>query len=414
MNETQNMYINSYNKYLNKQRKHPFDALALDQVNRNLEIASKKELLSTAGVDVESGNIDLSKFKNLSVEEKLELIKALIDIYNLNNSDLVLALVKKVKNSLEKEVAKESNPKEQEKAQSVVYFSSTKTAEREIVNLKAKEYGDFMFEKAKNSFFTATTTPTISTHKLENLSRAELVSMFNPKVFYSLSSNQRNILFQAVVNDYLKENNIKPCAVTLANLPLGGTTICYGNYSPARGVIQLNSKLFDNIDSLSDTQNQYFPYKVLSTLIHETQHRVQFMNIDNIATSEADYEIKQSLLAPQQDKSFANYLAEPDELDARNASLSYFSDLIKNRCEDPKEIFTLCGFYNQTLHQEKMNGKANVSSALKRHNPEIYSSCYFKTPGEYQLPMQNAKSEMSEILLGKSNELSKSLRSESF
>lgn len=404
MNEKQNLYMDSYLKYLNKRKKHQTQTIS--NSNSTYSLSDRRDLLEQAGINPLDGSVNLEKFALLSSEMKIEILRILIDVYNLNQSEQVLKLIKLLKKDTEKQIINEVPENQKQTAKGAIYFSSTQTAEREIVDLKAKQYSNFMFERAKNTNFKATTKPVLSTAKLQHLSRAELVSMFTPKVFYSLSDIQRHTLCQAIVNDYLQSNGVEPCAVKTTKLPIGGTTICFGNYNPAKGVIELNSELFGSCDDFDNTQNQCFPYQLLSTLIHEAQHRVQFANLDKIATSEAANLMKESLLSPQFGKSFADYLAEPDELDARNASLKYFKDCVSQSLS-VEESFALASFYNQAKIKEQNNKKSAVCDVLEKQNTELYDKSMFKLPSNVQSKMQAENYEMFEILLGKSKELSK-------
>lgn len=397
------LYLNGYFAYLNKFRRSPEQQPFVAVQERKIE-ELRQEISKFKGIDLQKGEVDFEKLKNLSFREKEKLIELLVKLYNLTGNKSFEEIADFLKNSLEEEAQTEKPQNPQESTNS--NEKETSDFERAVIDQKAKKYGDFAYEKAKNTSFTATKKPKIDTSSLDGLSRKQLVEMFDPKIFYSLSDKQRETLYQAVVNDYLIEQGVPPCAVELGNLPIGKNQICFGQYDPARGKIELNNHLFDNIDELSNVSNAHLPYQILSTLIHEAHHRVQFMNIDKEPTSEADKLVKNSLVEPQAGKSYNDYLAEPDEVDARNASLAYLRECATSQ-DKPKNATDLAKFYNETKTSEMKNGKSLVSQPLMDANSDIYDPNLFENL-PYSPICASSRKEMFDMILGNSRELDRS------
>ena len=390
-------YISSYFAYLNKQRENPApEPFKYQPVKQSTKI--KEQINTLVGGNVESGSLSGEKISTLSFEEREKLLALLLELFNLTGDSNLLSLIDLLKKSLDDSVKKEKTDKKDKNAYTEV-DRTNENARQKTIERKAKNYGDFAFEKAKSSKFSATTKPTVKTNDLDQLSRNQIVSMFRPHVFYSLSASQRHKLFQAVVNEYCRANGVPPCAVNISPLPCGEGYMTFGEYYPCIGSISINSHLFDNMEAFSDESDPAFPYAILQTLIHETEHRVQFMNIDNAPKDEADRLLKKSLLEPQQGKNFEDYLAEPDEIGARNAALAYFRNCA-NECVRPEEAELLACFYNCQKRREMYNGKSDVSNVIKEAHQDIYNESLLRTSSTLQASMTRNVKNMMNIALG--------------
>lgn len=407
-NEQQSPFISSYFAYLNKYKNQT--AFPVQDFREEREISSLlKKIKDLSGIDFSDNTIDFERYEKLSDKDKTKLLELLMKLYDKTKSKSVLDMIEKVKKELEKgsENRKEQD-QNQESTQQEHSSNKNKSANEQTIENKAKNYGDWAFEKFKNKEFSATKKPTLDTRNLDNLSRSQLVSMFRPNVFYSLSNSQKQVLFQAIANDFLRENGISPCAVEMANLPFDSKSICMGEYVPAKGAIYLNKQIFENMDVLDEENNIALPYKILSTIIHEAEHRVQFMNFDKAPKSEAERLLKKSLVEPSKSRNFADYLAEPDEIDARNTALAYVRECA-NQCTRPEEALALATFYNTEKSRELSNGKSSVSEAVMQENRDVFSNSMLKVPSTMQSQMQNSSSEMYQILSGKGLEVGKTL-----
>lgn len=411
-NKENYLYINSYLSHLNKQRKFPEQNPVF--VSETNDIQELKNKISTFdGIDFNNKTIDVKKLQNLSFDELSKLLSLVLQLFNKTEDKFLLLIADKLKNLLEN--SGEIN-KSEEKQLSMSKQTEIKNEQNKIIESKAKRYGDFSFERAKNPAFKATTRPTIDTRNLlsslnkeksqkenptEISTRDQLVQMFEPSTFYRLNQRQKEILFQAVVNDYLQSQGVEPCAVKMSKLHMGNHTVAFGEYVPTEGVIKLNSKLFNNIDEMSNVNNPHFPYRILSTLIHEAQHRVQFMNIDNPPKNLAEKAMKESLFLSQSGKNFSDYLAEADELDARNASLKYFREQANNS-NNPATAKALANFYNFAKQEEINNGKSPVSQTLMNEYQDIYDEKFLGNG--INLNASQYSKEMFDVLLGREHQ----------
>ena len=395
--------ISSYFAYLNKRRENPTpEPFKYQPVKQSDKI--KQQIKNIIGSNFNSADL-VATLQTLSFEEKEILLGLLLELFHLTEDQNLLPLIDAVKNSLDEQIEKEK--KNENKKQADENDKDQKARQQEI-DRKNKNYSDYAFEKAKDKNFSATTKPTVDTKEYDNLSRYQLVSMFRPHIFYSLSASQRHKLCQAVVNDYCRANGISPCAVNLSPLPCGNGYMTFGEYAPCKGTITLNSRLFDLIDDFSEENNTALPYKILQTLVHETEHRVQFMNIDKNPKNEADAMLKLSLLEPQSGKSYADYLAEPDEIGARNAALAYIRDCA-TECERPEESALLSSFYNCQKEAEIKSPKSDTSQIIKDAHPDIYNGAFIHAPSTIQASMKTNIKDMMGIALGRTSSFGRSL-----
>ena len=263
------------------------------------------------------------------------------------------------------------------------------SVEQEIVRRKYNYYAKFALNKTLNALPSLVETKKVA-GKFEGLARKELVEYFNADEFYALNSNQQKQLYQAVVNEYCMAAGVPACEVKYEDLPLSEKAICYGEYDPNNRNIHLNKNV---IELLQDAQkNQYLPYKILATLIHEAKHACQFANIGKDELSTKDQYIKNSLITNQSGLTYAQYLAEPDELDARNAAQQYLREV----CEATNNA-NLAAFYNMQAEQERHNFKEQISKDCEVYFPDIYNSKTIETKADligdlikYQCQIKNS------------------------
>ena len=296
-----------------------------DQDDRDKEIFSNllKRYSETSGDEGSLLSFLSSKFSSkASLLSFLKRVKHIV-----NNSDLE-DLIDSMIESLEKEKKEVKEIKNEEQKthsstldQVTINFNPVHTA---TIAHKYASYSAYASHRAANKPTPIKTS--YPTREFDGLSRAQLVDYFKADRFYALTSKQKSSLLQAVANDYLKEHGVEPCAVELEKLPMSQTSICFGQYSPNKGYISLNSKVLENLEALEEANNQYLPYQLLSTVIHEAHHRVQFASLDKQNKNEKEERIADALLHPQNSLTYSEYLAELDEIDARNASLQYIRE----------------------------------------------------------------------------------------
>ncbi len=229
----------------------------------------------------------------------------------------------------------------------------------------------FDFNKAQNEKYfpteVAVQTP------FDGLSRKKLIALFQPENFYQLSKESVKDLLQAAASEYLQSEGVEPCAVVFENLTYTERKLQRGSYEPNRGAIILNKRILDQFEDAKAKRDPNFAYQMLSTVIHESQHRKQFsMRSNNSQLSRKDIEVVSALDNNQQYMSHSQYLASFDELDARNAALEYIKAGAQKLDSD-----SLMVFYNNKKIQEKNNGKKEISNDKKAYFGCIYDDDLF-------------------------------------
>ncbi len=239
---------------------------------------------------------------------------------------------------------------------------------------KAYELRQYFYDHSAEESYLPTEQIAINTSKFMNLTREDIVSLFSPENFYKLSKDDIKALLQAASNEYLLSNDVEPCAVVFEPLKISNRNVQFGEHNPNRGVTIINSKLLDKFDEMKDINNVSYPYQLLATVIHEGRHRCQFSDLNNnIGANETTKLISRALLVPQSTMSKGEYLASPDEIDARNAAMDYISGVAKETDDE-----NLKAFYNQQKAYEQSNGKNEVPDSLKQHFNHVYSTTRFK------------------------------------
>ena len=369
--------------------------------NKDLEVEGSKErdkeLLNTfikQYNDDDGENGSFFDFLSRKFKNQTSLLSFLKRVKKLVGNPELLNMIENMIASLEQstEMA-EIQP--QNKEQPIQQEPLKDTAVAQMMASKYQNYSLFAANKTRDKNYFPTSPVTINTTRFDNCTRSELVKNFQADKFYSLSTTQKQELFQAVVNDYLTSNGVEPCNVSLSNLPIDEKSICFGQYNPNTGSIHINRNLLTNLDSADEANNQYLPYKILSTLIHEAQHRVQFANLENDNTSEKDKLVSNSLMHPQNCMTYSQYLTEPDELDARNAAQEYIRQQAKNQTGSN----SLAQFYNVTKEDEIKNNKRDVPSKIKDLFPDIYNNQFLKEAQNFSR-MKDEKKECFQIVRG--------------
>ena len=316
----------------------------------------------------------------------------------------IIKLLKALKQISDEDELEKSNSKNNLTPANILSTPSsrkTETFDPNPVVQKAKDYGEWAKQKFIEDNKPSKKRPRerlANTREFNGFSRDQLIEYYSPSKFYSLSSEQRRALFQATVNEYLDSNGVERCPVTLKNMPINKKSVYYGLYRPQYQEISINSNLFDNIDQLDNENNAYFPYQILSTLIHEATHHVQFQNLEDGADDEKSQLIKSSMMNDQDNMSYDEYLTEADELDARDSALAYIKEAALNATQNR---LNLCVFYNLQKNDEMKNPKKAVSKEVKNMFPNIYDNTFMKTTVEKISNMKASQIEMNEIIHGR-------------
>lgn len=244
-----------------------------------------------------------------------------------------------------------------------------KTANRIQLRQYALFYNFILSKKFDNGFKSAE-PQLIETGDFGELSRGQLVDMFNSQNFYKLDDKQRTQLFQAVINDYCNQNGVKPAGLVIEDLPYSKKCICYGEYDPANSKVSISKAVVDCIEQAKDTQNPYLPYKILETLVHESQHRVQFENYDNPSSQRMAKILDEMKNSERRGyKSQADYYSSYEELDARDCAMGY----IKSAMETNKD-YRLEKFYNSLALGEIGRNKHEIPAEDMLYFANIYSA----------------------------------------
>ena len=346
--------------------------------------------------DGESGSF--LSFLSEKFKSKVSLIAFLKRVKGSITNASLLATIEEMIDSLEDSF--DDNAEQKQQKVSAEQEPLKDAVHAKIMATKYQEYSLFAVQKSKNKQHFPTQETYVNTAKFENLSRKELIQNFKADKFYSLSSTQKHALLQAVANEYLTSNGVKPCAVNLVDLPISENSICFGQYNPNTGSININRNLLANLDSADETNNQYLPYQLLSTIIHEARHRVQFSMLNETNLDSKEKAIVNSLMHPQDNMSYSAYLAEPDELDARNEALAY----IRQTASTQTDSNSLAQFYNLAKESEMKNSKKDVPYGLKSHFPDIYEERYLPQAKNFN-QMREEKKEFNQIIRGRNSSM---------
>jgi hypothetical protein len=113
---------------------------------------------------------------------------------------------------------------------------------------------------------------------IKNLSYDELILLVDSDDFYNIICNEQMVgqYIAELHKKYCKENNIKPTKIIYSEL-LGNNT--YGSYNYVDRGIYINKKLIDIFEQCKNTNNSFYPYILISTIIHESRHLWQHTNI---------------------------------------------------------------------------------------------------------------------------------------
>lgn len=344
----------------------------LKAIEKNLKIYIDSD--DTDGSDDSGSN-------SISISEEKEISNDLIDIltYNLKNcknskqknklQKLINELKEKLKKRLENlsvDEQKQTESISKELKNSCANEEEYKFVKEQLGN-KFKEYSIFAFNKTLNKDYFPTKSQSIDTSNLDNLSRNELLSFFEPDKFYSLSQKQIAALLQATANDFLKSKGVSSCAVELQDLTLNNKNIVFGEYNPNKGSIAINKNLLSLADNLKDKKDEYLPFKILETVIHESEHRCQFYMQGKEPVLTKDKVIQDAIRNPSYN-SYSSYLSSPEELDSRNCALEYIRNAANELDSD-----NLRTFYNLQKESEMQKPKKPVSKSIEDMFPDIYN-----------------------------------------
>ena len=332
------------------------------------------------------GDKTFSNFNNLSHSDYTALLNYLVNLLiQTEDSDKIDKIKKLIAELYGKQVQANRNNNTTEE----LTFAKT---ERDLPKQKAIDYSEYAVQQL--SGFSDVPEITIDVSSFEHLTDEKLFEYYNADKFYKLSKQEQQALLQTSVNRYLDASGVSRIPVVLdRKMALNDRFVEYGNYKPNHKTIYLNDNLFNNIDQ--NDGNAFLPLKLLSTVIHEARHHVQFSKFNSNPTNNVEQLIQKSMQQSQASLSFKEYLSQADELDARNAALEY----MRNAATKTQNI-NFAAFYNSEKRNEQLNKKSPSSEVMMNACQDIYdnqikfdiNSYYISRIKEQQtLMLQNAQ-----------------------
>lgn len=320
--------------------------------------------------------IGLIDFVDMAFDRKKTLLETLRHLYK-NAPDYIRAylrsLIEAIQDGMDEirhHVPREDYKPEAHQSLTAPYYGEE--VPPQILSLYRKRI--FAFRKASDENYFPTERPTEYNASFEGYNRSQLIRFFEPENFYALSEDQVKSLLQTVSAEFLQSKGVQPCNVAFEKLTISDDSVQYGEYNPNRGAIIINQKILAMMNEAKKTKNKSFPCQLLSTLIHESEHRVQFSTFGQKTGDRRQDMINSFLSTSQTSLSTAQYLASYDELDARNEALDYIGEMA---AENDSSV--LAAFYNLKKEQEMNNGKANIPENDKRYFSDIYDGRMIST-----------------------------------
>lgn len=209
------------------------------------------------------------------------------------------------------------------------------------VNDKISAFFQLYIGKVGDNIHTSIKSTNIK-NQFSSLSMNELINKFSPECFYSLSKSDIVELCTSVSAKYCESKGVPPCNLTLANYRINPGTFTYGSYSWANQGIKLNNEMFDVINRLKEEGNKFFPYSLLQTIIHESQHRVQHSNLEKEPLSQKENLVRNYVINNNDpsNKTFKEYISRLEEKDARDEALKFLQEKSKQNPNSYLKLFT--------------------------------------------------------------------------
>lgn len=122
----------------------------------------------------------------------------------------------------------------------------------------------------------------------------ELLLLASESNFYKIIATKEDVIeyLNMIHLRYCKLNNIKPVKIEIS-YDLADNT--YGAYSFNNHKIYINYKFLEMFYDCKDEKNSYYPYALISTIIHESRHLWQHQNIKLMFNKDASNQDKLSL-----------------------------------------------------------------------------------------------------------------------
>ena len=410
-------FVALYNKkilILNDQFRFINFAKSSSRNTTQLTNEEKMEVLRHLSAKKNIGNADAGDFEDvldIVFKDKKELISYIQEIYVTTNTPATKQHIKQLLEDLYDKAVYDSHVSLKPNSNPTLstswkfpYKGNASHIEQILEKLyRTREF--FVQKSLQIDNFPTTKVELKDVYGFDQLSFNELQAMFAPSNFYKLDAEQIPYLSQALVNKYLEANNVETCKVDAVNMPSSKDSIIYGAYLPNLGVININKRYFTNFDAAKSGLNPVLPLKLMSTLLHEAQHRVQFANLDKDNLSAREELVKQSILRPTcKDylenenaiaNSYAEYLSEPDEVDARNAALDAIAYMINGNpyVSDPTDKNRIAAFFNVIHNKEVSNAKLNYKPEYKELFKQVYKAKNYALKNDHSTTLEILKSQ---------------------
>lgn len=302
-----------------------------------------------------------SSFDNLSSTDYMTLMDYLLELLNETDDPAKIVKIKKMiaelyAKNIQNNAEKPSKNNEQPK------YAKT---ESDLPKQKAADYQEYAEKQLKREIKTPEIT--IDTSKFEKFTDKQLFEFYKTDKFYKLSKEDQMALLQTSVNRYLDAAGVERVPISLDyGMTLDDRFVEYGNYKPSHQTIFLNGNLFNNVEQ--NEGNIFLPLKLLSTVVHEARHHIQFSKFQFSPANKVEELIQKSMQQSQANLSFKEYLAAPDELDARNAALEF----MRIAAVETNDI-NFAAFYNLEKQREQNNKKSPAPQTMINDCQDIYN-----------------------------------------
>ena len=408
-------YQKAFSRYLKNLKDSGLDIarFVFDHINAGTDVQTLKSFLARLAMKMGYGDgtedpstEDFLFYASVADEDELNIILDYIaqsDKTSLKDKEdaiKTLAVLRKINDSL----GRTDDDQTPSLAQGIVNlaqkYDATGAEQKTLIEINQNalviNYSEFMARK----MFGRQRRPSqewFVSQKFSKLDRKELVEYFEPNRFYQLSKGEICELLQAVTNEYCEENFAESCRIEFGELKTTQNSIVMGEYSPADSKIVINRRFLDGLEKFKEDGNEFMPYQILNTIIHEAQHHIQSQTLDRDSWELTDKEllVKKALLDPQP-SSYQKYLASYEELDARDAALKYMATCARNAEPDQEE--RLKGIYSLFKSREDQTQKQNIPEQYKINFSEIYGKNPFEKGSRSNVLYNHQRSAMMQIL----------------
>ena len=130
--------------------------------------------------------------------------------------------------------------------------------------------------------------------KITDMNFDELCLLVDSEKFYQIINDKEQVeLYVNLLHkEYCKENKLKYRPISFTSSISSRT---YGYYDYLSDRIFLNEKFLDIYEECKEKGNSYYPFALLTTVIHESRHKWQHLNIKRMFLNDTSYREKLAL-----------------------------------------------------------------------------------------------------------------------